>query len=222
MNTVKKHARHGLSQFELSKKVLNNLKQWKLTPTAKLVLLFLADCYNPKKADMFPKQKTIAEKLDVSERSVIRAIQELVKEGLIIIECKISNKYKFTSKIVPECPENLSDDKRQNVSKENDKMSATCIEQKRETNKSTKEDEFLIKFAESKGAKNKVAYINAIKRNGGATEIVNEMRQIEANKKAMQNMTKTFLEADKESRETSVAPTKEWRDLKAHLQQLCK
>ena len=123
---------------------------------------------------------------------------------------------------MPECPENLSVNKVQNVSKKYDKMSATCIEQKTETNNSTKDDEFLIKFAENKGAKNKVAYINAIKRNVGATEIVNEMRQIEANKKAMQNITQTFLKADKESRETSEAPTKEWKELKAKLQKLCK
>ena len=105
-NTVKKHATHGFSQFTLTQNLLNNLQQFEITPTAKLVLLYLSSCYNPKKADMFPKQKTIAAKIGISERSVVRAISELIQAGLIIVECKYSNRYKFTSKIVAEPPRN--------------------------------------------------------------------------------------------------------------------
>ena len=90
---------HAFSQFELTKNVLNNLSQFDITPTAKLVLLYLTGCYNPDNADVFPKQSTIATSLGVSERSVVRAVQELCACGLVIIECKNSNRYKFTSSV---------------------------------------------------------------------------------------------------------------------------
>lgn len=96
---AKMQQQHAFSQFELSKFVLNNLSQYDVTPTAKLVLLYLTNCYNPSNADVFPKQSTIAAVLGVSERSVVRAVAELCGLGLIIIECKNSNRYKFTSAI---------------------------------------------------------------------------------------------------------------------------
>ncbi len=105
-NTAKSIQLNGFTQFDLSKKVLNNLNNYNLKPTAKLVLLYLCDCYNPKHGEMFPKQSTIAEKLGISEVSVTRAVQELHKEGLLISERKYTNKYKFTSRIVAECPNN--------------------------------------------------------------------------------------------------------------------
>lgn len=132
MNTVKKRV---TTQFDLTNNILNNLSQFDITPTAKLVLLYLTTCYNPKHKEVFPKQKTIADKLGVSERSVTRAIQELFKEGLVLIECKYTNRYKFTSKIVTECVENLSDDKGQNDTLKRDKLSHLIHEQKKETKK---------------------------------------------------------------------------------------
>ncbi|MCM1339395.1 MAG: helix-turn-helix domain-containing protein [Muribaculaceae bacterium] len=134
-NTAKSMPSHAFTQFELTKNVLNNLSQFKLKPTAKLVLLYLCDCYNPKHGEMFPKQSTIAMKLGISEVSVIRAIQELHKEGLLISERKYTNRYKFTSRIVQECPENLIDNNHQKDSSENIKKIAPCIEQKKETKK---------------------------------------------------------------------------------------
>ena len=62
---AKKHANHAFTSFDLTKNLLNKLQQFEITPTAKLVLLYLASCYNPAKADMFPKQKTIADKIGV-------------------------------------------------------------------------------------------------------------------------------------------------------------
>ena len=67
----------ALSQFELSKITLKNLNKFDLSPTAKLVLLALVDCYNPQKAEIYPKQKTIADQLGVNISSVKRAIKEL-------------------------------------------------------------------------------------------------------------------------------------------------
>ena len=131
MNTVKKRV---TTQFDLTNDILNNLSQFNITPTAKLVLLYLTTCYNPKHKEVFPKQKTIAEKLGVSEVSVTRAICELHKEGLVLSERKISNKYVFTSKIVSEQPINLIDDTQQNDRNKNIKMTSSYIhEQIKET-----------------------------------------------------------------------------------------
>ncbi|MBQ1769081.1 MAG: helix-turn-helix domain-containing protein [Turicibacter sp.] len=143
MQNAKMMSGSTLTQFQLTQNLLNNLSQFNITPTAKLVLLYLSSCYNPKKAGMFPKQKTMSEKIGISERSIIRAVSELISEGLIIVECKYSNKYHFTSKIVCVPPENenfftsakMSDTKCQNGIKENAKMSLPYIEPKKEHKK---------------------------------------------------------------------------------------
>ena len=70
--------------------------------------------------------------MGVSERSVTRAIQELFKAGLILIECKYTNRYKFTSKIVQEQAENVSDDIRQNDIKQEDNLANHDKEQIKE------------------------------------------------------------------------------------------
>lgn len=217
LKEVEKHEGHGFSSFELTKHLLNNLQQFKITQTAKLVLLYLADCYNPKKADMFPKQKTIAEKLGVSEISVTRAISELHKEGLIISERKYTNRYNFTSRILPERAivkqNKMIEKKYQNDNKEPIKMIAHDKEQIKRTNKPT-DDELLMKAIEQKkGVFNKVAYMNAIKRNGGASEIVKEMRQAEINTRYMFQATKDFIKNDQEYRINSVPPTESWKNL---------
>lgn len=185
------HATHGVSQFELSKKVLNNLYKYNLKPVTKLVLLFLCDCYNPKHGEMFPKQSTIAQKLGVSEVSVIRAISELHKEGLIISERKYTNKYSFTSRISSEPPINEQNKKivqtKQKDSSEPIKKIAPCIEQKRETKKSTNIEDYKIlkKYADKRGAKNIQAYINTLIKSGSAESIIKEYKQIQANAQGM-------------------------------------
>lgn len=135
MNTAKKEAAKDFTQFELTTNIITKLNTFKLTPIAKLVLLYLTTCYNPKHNEVFPKQKTIANKLGISEISVTRAICELHKEGLVLSERKISNKYVFTSKIVSEQPINLIDDTQQNDRDKNIKLTSSYIEQKKETKK---------------------------------------------------------------------------------------
>lgn len=134
MNT---QLQYRFTQFELTKGLINNLQQFSISPVSKLVLLYLSGCYNPKKADVFPKQKTIATKLGISERSVIRAIQELVKEGLILVETKATNRYKFTSKIASEYPDKMLDNVCQKVRSVGDNLSPSYIEQKKEQKKNT-------------------------------------------------------------------------------------
>lgn len=140
VNTAEKHAGHGISQIELTNFLLNNLSQFNLKPTTKLVLLYLSGCYNPKHADVFPKQKTIALQMGISEASVIRAIQELHKEGLIISERKYTNRYKFTSRILNlgGMVEDFSEankmqvENSQNERLETCNLQPPCIEQKEE------------------------------------------------------------------------------------------
>ena len=140
VNTAENHATHGVSQIKLTNFLLNNLSQFNLKPTTKLVLLYLSGCYNPKHADVFPKQKTIALQMGISEASVIRAIQELHKEGLIISERKYTNRYKFTSRILNlgGLVEDFSETNKmqvensQNVRLETSNLQPPCIEQKEE------------------------------------------------------------------------------------------
>ena len=143
MNTAKKHVGHAIKQVELLNFLLNNLSQFNLKPTTKLVLLYLAGCYNPKHADVFPKQKTIALQMGISEASVIRAIQELHKEGLIISERKYTNRYKFTSRILNlggmdedfSGPDNMQVENSQNATSETCNLQAPYIEQEKEQKK---------------------------------------------------------------------------------------
>lgn len=190
------HATHGFSQFKLTDRLLKNLNKYELSPTGKLVLLYLSSCYNPKKADVFPKQKTIANKLGISERSVIRAIQELVKGGLIFVESKYTNHYVFSSKIVQKPsqneknfePENLSDDLSQNDTSKRDNLSHHEHEPKKEQEKqplSMEDYKILKKYADKRGAKNIQAYINALIKLGSAESIIQEHKQIQANAQGM-------------------------------------
>lgn len=140
VNTAEKHATHGVSQIKLTNFLLNNLSQFNLKPTTKLVLLYLSGCYNPKHADVFPKQKTIALQMGISEASVIRAIQELHKEGLIISERKYTNRYKFTSRILnlEGMVEDFSEANKMQIENsqkailETSNLQPPCIEQKEE------------------------------------------------------------------------------------------
>lgn len=204
LKEVEKHVKEGFSSFELTKYLLNNLQQFKITQTAKLVLLYLADCYNPKKADMFPKQKTIAEKLGVSEISVTRAISELHKEGLIISERKYTNRYNFTSRILPERAivkqNKMIEKKYQNDNKEPIKMIAHDKEQIKRTNKEQTnvvvlkktDTQILAEYAKEHGASNIQGYINALKIKGVAANIIRQYREKEGVSKYWKNQaTKT-------------------------------
>lgn len=222
MKTLKKHATHVSTGFELSKKTLNNLSQFNLKPIAKLVLLYLCDCYNPQHGEMFPKQSTIAKKLGVSEISVIRAIQELHKEGVIISERKYINRYRFTSKIVSEG--DIFKEKEMIVEtyqneKETIKMKPHEHEQIKETNKTTNVEDFKIlkNYAESKGAKNVTAYINALKNNGSADKIIRDFKEKEAADKYFVRQIKETEERNAQNRIWIAENPKECEALKEVL-----
>ncbi len=196
MNTAKKQTTHAFSQFTLTNKLLQNLYKYKLTPTAKLVLLELSTCYNPKHGDMFPKQKTLANRIGVSERSVVRAVAELVKEGLVLIECKYTNHYKFSSRITSECAENLSEDLRQYNRPKQDNLSVHEEPTTDTTNEplESNDEKILIDYAKAHGAKNVKAYVAKLKLNGSAKKIICEQKKA-------QKVTQNALRAHKETQE---------------------
>lgn len=186
MQTAKKEAARELTQYQLTTEIITKLNTLQLTPTAKLVLLYLTTCYNSNHREVFPKQKTIADKLGVSERSVTRAIQELFNEGLILIECKYTNRYKFTSRIVSEHPDKMADNLCQNVSGEGDKLSVPYIEQTIEHEKEPSknrgvmyigDDKILADYALKHNARNVQAYINTLKSSGSAKKIISESKK---------------------------------------------
>lgn len=217
---AEKHSAHGLSQFRLTNKLLNNLSQFKVSPIAKLVLLELSACYNPNKPDMFPKQKTLAAKIGVSERSIVRAIQELFKAGLILIECKYTNRYVFTSQIVSEPPqqskkfeqEKMSDDLRHNNRKQTDKLSEHDIQPINEQIKEPVkvEDYKILKEYATARVKDKTkvnAYINTIVRNGGAEIIIAKQKEKEAADRFAAKRIEETQKMTAEPRGTGVKPT---------------
>lgn len=217
MKTAKKQTTHAFSQFTLTNKLLQNLYKYKLTPTAKLVLLELSTCYNPKHGDMFPKQKTLANRIGVSERSVVRAVSELVKEGLILIECKYTNHYKFSSRITAEWSENLSDDIKQSDISNSDNLSLheptiEPINQPAEKvggNVYSETDQILVDYAKKHGAKNIKAYIAKLKLNGSAEKIIRERKKAQmVTQNALRNLQETqkLIEEYKNMEQNTVSP----------------
>jgi DNA-binding Lrp family transcriptional regulator len=232
MNTAQKHVGHAIRQVELLNYLLNNLSQFNLKPTTKLVLLYLAGCYNPKHADVFPKQKTIALQMGISEASVIRAIQELHKEGLIISERKYTNRYKFTSRIlnlggmVEDFLEanNMQVENSQNAISETCNLQAPYIEQEKEQKKEqtysfsnkneggnvylfqSEEDRILEEYARPRAKKSVQAYVKRLKESGSAAKIISEYKmQKKIAQIAQQNKqeTKTLLQTYQEYEKTS-------------------
>ncbi len=183
-NNTKSHVGHGFNQFELTKNLINNLSQFKLTPTAKLVMIYLSTCYNPNKADIYPKQKTIASKIGISERSIVRAIEELVKAGLILKECNYTNRYKITSRILREQPQNekfFNSDKVSETKCKNDTLQSDKLAQHEQINQTNKEHDrkYLEQYAIEKGITNVTPYVNAIMRNGHYNNIIRKYKEKE-------------------------------------------
>lgn len=96
-------------------------KMFDLNATALLVLIGLINHFNPDKAIVFPSQEYLAEHLNVSERSVIRAIKDLLLKNLIIKSKKgASNVYCFTNVFFESVK--MSGDRCQNVTDKGAKM----------------------------------------------------------------------------------------------------
>lgn len=90
-------AQFNISQIDLNKIALKSFHKFKLSPTTKLVLIALVDCYNPHQTFILFKQEDIAKQLGISLRSVQRATKELAEHDLIVYKTKKYNQYKFTN-----------------------------------------------------------------------------------------------------------------------------
>ena len=229
MQTMKKYAVHGISAFELTQKTLNNLKHFKIGATAKNVLWYLTACYNPKNKYVFPKQKTIANVIGCSERSVVRAIQELVNEGLIIIESTSINKYAFTSKIIGEPSQNEDVSQPEKMSQADEKISQTNDNLSPHEHEQTMEEikeplkvedfKILKEYAHKHRAKNVNAYIKVLRKNGGAKKIIEEYKRINANSQAMLNNTQKVIQDLEFAKNNAVAPTQSFLEIGRILRQ---
>lgn len=237
MNTAKKHATHAIKQVELLNFLLNNLQQFNLKPTTKLVLLYLAGCYNPKHVDVFPKQKTIALQMGISEASVIRAIQELHKEGLIISERKYTNRYKFTSRILNlggvvedfSEPDNMQVENSQNATSETcnlqppyNRTTKEQVKEQTDVNKGgnvylfqSEDDRILEEYARPRAKKSIQAYIKRLKDTGSAAKIISDYKK---QKKVTQIALRSCQETQELLRQydsmesDSAAPAEAWKN----------
>lgn len=92
-----------LSGYELTTQLIRGgLANLELNTNAKLVLLYLATCYNEQKGIVYPRQSTMAAALQISERGIVRALKELISKGLIMKTKRGKNKnvYVITSKVL--------------------------------------------------------------------------------------------------------------------------
>ena len=102
-------------------------------------------------------------------------------------------------------------------------MSHHDIEQIKRKNKLTNDEKYLFKYAEQRGVKNKVAYINAIKRNGGASEIIEQYREKERVSKYWNNqVVKTSKLIQEYKTFKAEEPTENFKALKSKLQAMCR
>lgn len=129
---------HELTQFELSKDVLmNQLKNYKLSSTGKLVLLYLTACFNPNNGNVvFPKLQTIADTLGIGLTAIKSAISDLINEGLIIktkqSKAGNNNKYLLTTKVTGSESKNRTFKQPKSELLNSQKPTVSCIKQKKE------------------------------------------------------------------------------------------
>lgn len=206
---VEKHVKEGFSQFELSKIVLHNLKHFDLTPTGKLVLLVLVDCFNPENnAVVFPSMEFIADMAGIGLTATKQAIRDLILTGCIIKSKRGKirgnyNKYLLTKKIQYRASEradieNLKQSENDLLkSSENDRFKQSDfdrfheeqkIEQKnnnvvdfkkRQDEEKITDTQILSEYAKEHGASNIQGYINALKIKGVAADIIRQYREKE-------------------------------------------
>ena len=213
MEVVKKQKCKEFTQFELSKNVLHNLKHFDLTPTGKLVLLILVDCFNPENnAVVFPSMEFIADMARIGLTATKQAIKDLILTGCIIKSKrgKIKgnyNKYLLTLKV-----RNSTSEQSENELFKQSDSDRFHEEQKRRTKKeqTTKVVEFkksdknitdsitvlqiLTQYAENHGATNIQGYINSLKIKGVAADIIRQYREKEGVQKYWDNQAASTSE----------------------------
>lgn len=227
---AKKVVSQGVTQFELSKNVLHNLKHFDLTPTGKLVLLVLVDCYNPEnKAVVFPSMEFIADMAGIGLTATKQAIKDLINTGCIIKSKRGKirgnyNKYLLTLKV-----RNLTSEQSENEFLKQSESDRFYIEQKKEIKKRTnvveeiRDAQILAEYAEKHGATNIKAYVNSLKISGAAAKIIEQYREKEGVSKYWNNQAvKTSKLVQEYKTFEATEPTENFKALKAKLQAMCR
>ena len=112
-----------------------------ISSTAKLVLIFLADCHNHESDLCFPSRALLAEKCCCDERTITRSVQELALAGLISYESRMGNLGRRTSNTY-----NLLMTKGQSVHIPRDNLSGLELGINNNTNPTDLEDPVLSIF----------------------------------------------------------------------------
>lgn len=230
---AKKAVSQSVTQFELSKNVLHNLKHFDLTPTGKLVLLVLVDCYNPEnKAVVFPSIEFIADMAGIGLTATKQAIKDLINTGCIIKSKRGKirgnyNKYLLTLKV-----RNLTSEQSENEFLKQSESDCFYIEQKTKNKKrtnvvdfkeETRDAQILAEYAEKHGATNIKAYVNSLKISGAAAKIIEHYREKEGVSKYWNNQAVKTSKLVQEYKTFEAAkPTENFKALKAKLQAMCK
>ena len=233
MELAKKHEGHGFSQFELSKNVLHNLKHFDLTPTGKLVLLVLVDCYNPEnKSVVFPSMEFIADMAGIGLTATKQAIKDLILTGCIIKSKRGKirgnyNKYLLTLKVrntTSEQSENElfkqsdSDRFHEEQKKRTKKEQTNVVNIKKNQKEDVRDIQILEQYAKEHGATNIQGYINALKLKGAAAEIIKQYREKEQAEQYWNKQAAQTSEIIKQMREQKGSPMPDsFRALKAKL-----
>ena len=155
-----------------------------------------------------------------------------------MVECKYTNRYKFTQKLLNLCGldkdfkqgDNLSYSGCQNVIKEGDNLShhEQTIEQKKKTkvvvlknsekSETISDEEILRQYAEKHAKSNIQGYINALKIKGVAADIIRQYREKEGVSKYWERQAAKTSELCKEMREQKGDPMPEsFKQLKQTL-----
>ena len=199
---------HALSQYELTTELLRNLYKFDLTPITKLVLLELTTHLNESKngSVVFPSINYIAKVLGIGLTAAKKAINDLIKEGIIIKskrdnvkgnynkyllrhdkinfnEVKNENRYIYT-------PEDINSQKTANKQPKNEffKRSENDLSIIRTNNIeqiNNKDEVILRKYAIKYGAKKVNAYVDALRKNGSAEKIISEYKEKQTHRELM-------------------------------------
>lgn len=237
MKKTESMSEHALSQFEITSDLLRNLYKFDLTPVTKLVLLELTTHLNENKNGpvVFPSVGYVAEVLGIGLTACKKAINDLIKAGLIIKSKRDNIKGNYNKYLLRLAKFDFKTGKNKNEYK----YTQTDINGQKTTNKpsenellkqsnsdlfyigtnnnekiNNKDEEYLKIYAQKKGARNVQAYITAIKKNGGVTQIIEKFKKNEKRQKIEDMKTKRFIEQVKLDRKNAVPPTEAWKALR--------
>lgn len=129
-SSCSKAVAYNISSNELLQKLIFSgiyKKDYGLSSSGKAVLQYLCASYNMKQGKMWPKQKTIAEYMGITERSVQNGIDEIQEKGLLLTN-KVDGRlrYYFTKNFweqIKVAPVENKEEEPKNFSDENDSCS---------------------------------------------------------------------------------------------------